>query len=105
MREFHVDFIRTIPRRTASHGTADDLRPCSLPPNAVAVVTQITCPASRFAEIGEPGILLLCGRPPATLEAGLAGGGRIKRRRGNVVMVRVSHFVVFPFALVSIVHH
>jgi len=29
----------------------------------------------------------------------LAGGGRTNRRRGNVVTVRVSHFVVFPLLL------
>jgi hypothetical protein len=63
MRELHVDFIRTIPPRAASHGTAFDLRPCSFPPNAVAVVTQMTCPTSRFAEIDEPGILLFMRAP------------------------------------------
>jgi hypothetical protein len=66
MRELHVDFIRTIPPRAASHGTAfdlRDLRPCSFPPNAVAVVTQMTCPTSRFAEIDEPGILLFMRAP------------------------------------------
>jgi hypothetical protein len=55
MREFQLNFTLSMPRRAESHCTAIDFEP----PRAVVVVTQMTRPTSRFAEIGERRILLL----------------------------------------------
>ena len=55
-----------MPQRVVSHCTAIDFVPCRVSPRVVVTVRQMTRPKSRFAEIGERRILLLCGRPPAT---------------------------------------
>jgi hypothetical protein len=59
MRKFHFDFTRSMPLRAVSHCTAVDLEPYAVPPRVVVFVTQMTRPKSRFAEIGERGILLI----------------------------------------------
>jgi hypothetical protein len=61
MCEFPVNFMRGMPKRAVSHCTVIDFEPCNVSPRAVVTVRQITRPTSRFAEIGERRILLLCG--------------------------------------------
>jgi hypothetical protein len=53
MRWFHVVFMLGTPQRAVSCGTAVEFEPWTVPPEAVVVVRQITCPKSRFAELGE----------------------------------------------------
>jgi hypothetical protein len=47
MREFQLNFTRSMRQRAGSHYTAIDFEPCNVPPKAVVVVTQMTCPTSH----------------------------------------------------------
>jgi hypothetical protein len=49
--------------RAVSHGARIDFWPRALPPNAILLVTQLTRPKSRLAEIGERRILLVMRAP------------------------------------------